>query len=84
MIYKFEHLNGGAEIVDPEIFWTFAGFSRNKEGRVTSVEVEVILSTQSARYSVRLTGQGEAEDRSDEAITALVNQLLEPYKVNNA
>jgi len=81
MTYKFEHLNGGAEIVDPEIKWTFAGFYKDETGEVVGIQIDVLLITPSTRYKVSLKASGTASDRSDEAIDAICLQLLEQYKV---
>lgn len=78
MTYLFEHLNGGLEIVDPVITWTFAGFSKEGEGRLT---VDVLLTTDKAKFKVQLSTVGQPTDRSDEAIEALMFKLLKPYEV---
>ena len=78
MIYKFDWLNGGAEITDPIVSWSFAGFDTKGAGRLT---VGIDLVTDSAKFYVELSTEGQATDRSDEAINALMNQLLQPYIV---
>jgi len=81
MDYKFEWLNGGAVIENPTVKWTFAGFDIDGKGLLS---IDVQLKTDSAIFGVRLETEGQANDRSDEAITGLMNQLLIPYQVDPA
>ena len=78
MNYKFEHLNSGLEIINPEVSWTFAGFDVRGAGTLT---LNIELKTPQATYSVTLSTEGQATDRSDEAISVLMNTLLKPYVV---
>lgn len=76
--YKFDWLNGGLEIIDPKISWTFAGFSKIGTGKLT---VNILLETPSAKFEVELSTSGQPTDRSDAAIEALMNKLLDQYKI---
>jgi len=78
MIYKFEQLNNGVEIVDPEVSVYFAGFYTENGGKMV---LGIQLKNDSANVKVELTKNGSTTDRSDEAIYKLMVELLEPYKV---
>jgi len=78
MDYKFNWLNSGLEIENPIVTWTGAGFLRGDNPKVT---IDISLITDSAKYSVQLSVNKEAVDRSDEAIDGLTLLLLQPYEV---
>ena len=74
--YKFEHLNGGAEIKEATAEWVSAGFNRKGDGLITlEIEIKNDLST----YTVVLSKIGQTTTRTDEAIDFLMNELLQPY-----
>jgi hypothetical protein len=79
--YKIDWLNGGVEIENPDIKWTFAGFSRNELGEVKGIEIHALLITEKAKFSIILNAEGTATNRTDAAIDAICLQLLEKYKV---
>lgn len=76
--YKFDWLNGGAVIINPVTTWEAAGFTRGVNACVT---LDVRLSNSGFNGVVPLSVMKEANDRSDEAIDALMLLLLEPYEV---
>lgn len=78
MTYKFEWLNNGLEITSTNVYWVFAGFNIEGDGLLT---VDIVLETDSAKFGLTLSTVGQANDRSDEAINTLMNQLLTPYIV---
>jgi hypothetical protein len=78
MTYKFTWLNNGLEITPTKISWTFAGFSTLGNGILS---VDILLETTDAKFSVTLSTEGQATDRSNEAIEQLMYKLLELYKV---
>lgn len=78
MTYKFEWLNNGLEIINPKVSWVFAGFSKVGKGLLT---VDVLMETDTAKFGVTLTTEGQPTDRSDAAIEVLMYNLLKPYEV---
>jgi hypothetical protein len=78
MNYRFENVNGGFDIINPVVRWTFAGFNIEGDGLLT---VQIELKTDTAKFNVELSKVGKATDRSDAAIEQLMNYLLQPYIV---
>lgn len=76
--YRFEDQWGDLVIISPTVNWIFAGFDIRGNGILT---LTIELVTDSTTYQVTLTTAGKANDRSDEAIELLMNQLLEPHIV---
>ena len=68
--------NNGVTITPDNIEWSAAGFS--KAGTVT---LDINLINESTTFSVQLTQEGTATDRSDEAIDGLMLLMLQPYEV---
>ena len=78
--YIIPDLYGGAEIIDPQLEWTFAGFYRENE-LVVNIAMTVKLTTDTFTGSIDFLQQGSADDRSDPAIDALMIILMDQYKV---
>tara|TARA_R110000782_G_scaffold84289_5_gene164491 strand:+ start:1096 stop:1335 length:240 start_codon:yes stop_codon:yes gene_type:complete len=76
--YKFEWLNNGLEIETDNVYWTFAGFDIKGDGQLT---LNISLETANTKFSITLSTEGQANDRSDESIGKLMNVLLTPYIV---
>jgi hypothetical protein len=70
--YIIPNLNGGMEIIDPVLYWTSAGFERDQDGNVVKIQLNVQLTTPQFKGSVYFDVNGTADDRSDEAIDALM------------
>lgn len=76
--FIFNDLNGGLEINAETVEWYDAGFNREDE----TIIVRVKMTTEGGTiFRPELNANGTAEDRGDEAITALMNALLTPYEV---
>lgn len=77
--YKFDWINNNLEIQPTSVFWTFAGFDIRGAGTLT---LQITLKVdENNSFSVSLSTEGQANDRSDEAIEILMNALLAPYVV---
>jgi hypothetical protein len=76
--YKFDWINANTTIINPSVSWEGAGFTRGVNAQVT---LDIRLTNSGFDGVVTLSVMKEANDRSDEAIDALMLLLLEPYEV---
>ena len=79
--YIIPTLNGANEIIDPILFWTKAGFSRDQTGEVVRIQITVQMTTPTFKGAVDFDVEGSADDRSNEAIDGLMLKLMDQYKL---
>ena len=79
--YRIPFLNSSADMIDPVLRWTFAGFHRNDKGEIVTIAMTVELKTDTFKGEVEFLQPGTVDDRSDAAIDALMILLMDQYKI---